>query len=103
MHRIEVKVCMATHCHFAGAETIVEMLEDDADLAEFIDIKCVPCMDKACEGGRDSPVVEVGGQRMMRATPESVIEKIEEMVTGAITGTTSGAPKGTKRSEARHA
>jgi|GEM_PF-708233 len=114
MHRIEVKVCMATHCHFAGAETIVEMLEDDADLAEFIDVQCVPCLEKTCEGGRGSPVVEVGGHRMMRATPESIIEKIEEMVTGAITGTTSGTasgtregtagtPKGTPRSEARHA
>lgn len=87
MHRIDVKVCMATHCHFAGAETIVEMLEEDADLADFIAIHCVPCMDKACEGGRDSPVVEVGGARLVRATPESVIEKIEEFVTGAITGT----------------
>ncbi len=99
MHRIEVRVCMATHCHFAGAETIVEMLEDDADLAEFIDVLCVPCMEKACESGHDSPVVEVGGQRLMRATPELVIEKIEEIVTGAITGASTGAT----RSEARHA
>ncbi len=107
MHRIEVRVCMATHCHFAGAETIVEMLEDDADLAEFIDVQCVPCIEKICDGGRKSPVVDVGGEKILRATPESVIEKIEEMVTGAITGTTSGTtsetPKGATRSEASHA
>ena len=103
MHRIEVRVCMATHCHFAGAETIVEMLEDDADLTEFIDVRCVPCMEKACESGRGSPVVEIDGLRMERATPESVIEKIEEIVTVAITGTASDSPKGAVRNEARHA
>lgn len=95
MGRIEVRVCMATHCHYSGAETIVQMLEDDSDLSEFIDLQCVSCMEKICEGGRMSPVVDVGGEKIFHATPEIVIEKIEEMVTNFITGT--------KKSEAYHA
>jgi len=86
MDRISVQVCVGTNCCFAGGESLIEMLEADIDLIDFIEIEGVRCMDKTCAGGRESPVVQIGGKRITRATPESVIEEIEKAVLAQIAG-----------------
>ena len=86
MDRVRVQVCVGTNCCFAGGESLIETLEADIDLIDFIEIEGVRCMDKTCAGGRESPVVQVGGKRITRATPESVIEEIEKAVLAKIAG-----------------
>lgn len=86
MDRVRVQVCVGTNCCFAGGESLIEMLEDDVDLIDFIEIEGVRCMEKTCAGGRESPVVQIGGARIKRATPESVIEEIEKAVLAQIAG-----------------
>ncbi|MFZ2634867.1 MAG: hypothetical protein WAZ99_09020 [Rectinemataceae bacterium] len=102
MEPIKVRVCVGTNCCFAGGEALIEMLESDADLGEFIVIEGVRCMDKTCSGGRDSPVAEIGGRILVRATPEKVMEEIERLAAARIAGldTSRSTPSG---GEALHA
>ena len=96
MDRIRVQICVGTNCCFAGGESLIEMLEDDVDLIDFIEIEGVRCMEKTCAGGRESPVARIGGKRITRATPESVIEEIEKAVLAQI----AGLPKAGEASDA---
>lgn len=83
---IKVRVCVGTNCCFSGGESLLEMLEEDADLASFIELEATRCMDKACDGGRASPVVEIEGRRWLKATPEQVMEEIERLAAARIIG-----------------
>ncbi|HWR11979.1 MAG TPA: hypothetical protein VN445_09160 [Rectinemataceae bacterium] len=84
MEPIKVRVCVGTNCCFAGGESLIEMLENDAGLADFVELEEVGCMDKTCDGGRQSPVVEICGLRFTRATPEVVMEEIERLAVARI-------------------
>jgi len=84
--KIKVRVCVATNCTFAGSEALIDMLNEDEDLADFIEIEPVHCFEKSCNEGRESPVVEVERRRIFRATPELVIDMIEQQVTQHIAG-----------------
>jgi NADH:ubiquinone oxidoreductase subunit E len=86
MEPIRVRVCVGTNCFFSGSESLIEMLESDTELADFVKIEGIRCMDKACAGGRDSPVVEIGDKRLLCATSEIVMEEIERLVVAGITG-----------------
>jgi NADH:ubiquinone oxidoreductase subunit E len=85
MGRLKVKVCVGTNCCYSGGESLIEMLESDEALADFVEIEAVRCVDKACDGGRQSPVVIVGEKSFLRATPEIVMEAIENHVLAGIT------------------
>ena len=86
MEPIKVRVCVGTNCCFAGGETILEALEDDADLAGFVRVEAIRCLEKTCAGGTESPVVTVGGQLIKRATLEVVMEEIERQALPLILG-----------------
>lgn len=86
MEPIKVRVCVGTNCCFAGGESILEALEDDADLAGFVRVEAIRCLDKTCAGGTESPVVTVGGQLIKRATLEVVMEEIERQALPLILG-----------------
>jgi len=86
MEPIKVRVCVGTNCCFAGGESILETLEDDADLAGFVRVEAIRCLDKTCAGGTESPVVTVGGQLIKRATLEVVMEEIERQALPLILG-----------------
>jgi NADH:ubiquinone oxidoreductase subunit E len=84
MKPIKVRVCVGTNCCYAGSETLLDMLENDVDLSAFIEVEAVPCKNKACDGGRNSPVVEIEDEVLFSATPEIVMEEIERLATARI-------------------
>jgi NADH:ubiquinone oxidoreductase subunit E len=86
MEPIRVRVCVGTNCCFAGGESIIEALEDDADLASFVRIEAMRCLDKTCAGGTESPIVTVGDRLITRATLEVVMEEIERQALPLIVG-----------------
>jgi NADH:ubiquinone oxidoreductase subunit E len=86
MEPIRVRVCVGTNCCFAGGESIIEALEDDADLASFVRIEAMRCLDKTCAGGTESPIVAVGDRLITRATLEVVMEEIERQALPLIVG-----------------
>lgn len=86
MEPIRVRVCVGTNCCFAGGESIIEALEDDADLASFVRIEAMRCLDKTCAGGTESPIVTVGERLIKRATLEVVMEEIERQALPLIVG-----------------
>lgn len=94
MDRIKVRVCVGTNCCYSGGESLMEMLESDAELSDFVEIEAVRCMDKACDGGRQSPVVVVGEKSFLRATPELIMEEIERLVVAGIAGLPGGGEVG---------
>ncbi len=86
MEPIKVRVCVGTNCCFTGGESILEALEDDDDLAGFVDVEAIRCLEKTCAGGTESPVVTVGGRLIKRATLEVVMEEIERQALPLILG-----------------
>jgi len=86
MEPFKVRVCVGTNCCFTGGESILEALEDDADLAGFVDVEAIRCLEKTCAGGTESPVVTVGGRLIKRATLEVVMEEIERQALPLILG-----------------
>jgi len=86
MEPIKVRVCVGTNCCFTGGESILEALEDDDDLAGFVDVEAIRCLEKTCASGTESPVVTVGGRLIKRATLEVVMEEIERQALPLILG-----------------
>lgn len=84
MKPIKVHVCVGTNCCYAGSETLLDMLENDADLSAFVEVEAVPCRNKACDGGQKSPVIEIEDVVLLNATPEMVMEEIERLATARI-------------------
>lgn len=91
---IKVRVCVGTNCCYSGGEALLDMLEADGDLGPFVTLEAARCMDKACDGGRASPVVEIDGRRWLNATPERVMEEIERLAAARITGVGPAAGNG---------
>jgi NADH:ubiquinone oxidoreductase subunit E len=90
MEPLRVRVCVGTNCCVAGGEAILEMLEQDEDLAGLVKVEAIHCLNKACDGGRESPIVEVEGTCIKRATPELVAEEIEKAFLPRIAGSPHG-------------
>ena len=86
MKPVKVRVCVGTNCCFSGGGALIDMLESDPELGAFVEAEGVLCMDKACSGGKHSPVVEVEGRRFLNATPEIVMEEIERIAFRRIAG-----------------
>ena len=86
MKRLEVKVCMCTHCIMNGAMDIVESVESLQKLKTQLrfgaSIK-VNAGESLCEGaekGTVSPLVYLNDERVERATSEMVMSKIIAMI-----------------------
>ncbi len=68
MAKIRVKVCVGTNCAFRGGQTLLDTIESDPFFRGRIKIEGVSCLEKACNEGKDSPVVEVDGKLFTSAS-----------------------------------
>lgn len=82
MKRIEVKVCMCTHCIMNGAMDIVESVESLQKLKTQLRFGAsvkVNAKESLCEGekkGIVSPLVYINEERVEKATSEMVMSKV---------------------------
>jgi hypothetical protein len=109
LNKIKVRICIGTNCCFHGSEMLVDALENDADPGPLVELEEVRCFDKLCQGGINSPVVEVNGKLIVQATLEGLMEEIElsaaDLRAGvtAIEGHESEPADSSPRQEAPHA
>ena len=76
--KLRVRVCVGLNCSFSGGLQLLESLEDDERISEFCEITSSRCINDACQGGQDAPVVEIDGKPMVRASLEEVTDILLE-------------------------
>ena len=86
MEKIKVEICCGTACYLLGAARMMDIeLSLPPDVRDRIDIEPKGCLE-LCErenlGG--APYVRINGTEIMaQATPEKLIDRINELIGGA--------------------
>lgn len=73
---IHVKVCIGTNCSYHGGQQVLEQLESEPFFLGKIELEVTKCFDDICDGGKNSPLVEVEGRIFENATTREVSEAI---------------------------
>ncbi|MFP4376673.1 MAG: [Fe-Fe] hydrogenase large subunit C-terminal domain-containing protein [Spirochaetales bacterium] len=77
--RVPVKVCVGTSCFLSGSQEVLEQVGtvlEERGLSRFVDLTATFCSESCALG----PTVNVGEERLHRATAEQVIAAVERQV-----------------------
>lgn len=85
MEKIKIEICCGTACYLLGAVKLMELEENlPEDLKDRVEFEAKTCLGQ-CENDQlgGAPFVRFNGSEVMsRATPERVIDRCRELISG---------------------
>lgn len=76
---IKVRICCGINCSVHGGQELLDSVESDTYLTSHCEIVYNECLEY-CEGGKNSPIVEIDKKPFLRMTPERLTTLLNEKI-----------------------
>ena len=81
MKNLNIDICCGARCTMMGAIDLLEKAESVKSVFpnDNIIIQAVPCTQE-CKSQKVAPIVTVGNEKLLKATPQKLMEKMMEVL-----------------------